>query len=272
MEIFSYTLFVEGFLSALLVAVSTALIGVFLLIKRLAMLSAGLSHAALGGIALALVLEVDPMVLTVIYTILLGVLIQFLVEKYSLPADTVVALFFSFGVAFAIIVLGITQNLGAGVFSYLFGSMLVASELDLVLSFVVFLVTLLFIFFNYRGLMLLSFNEEIGRIRSVKVSLLNYLLIAIASANVVLSLKAVGLVLSTSFMSIPAMTSLMVSSSFFQSLLLSVGFSVFSLVFGIILSLTFDLPPSGAVVACMVFVFLLALSGRFIRRKLSRAF
>ncbi|MCS6957850.1 MAG: metal ABC transporter permease [Aquificaceae bacterium] len=263
MDLFSYSLFLEGFLSAFFIALSTSLIGFFLLIKRLAMLGAGLSHAAFGGIAIALLLDVDPIAFTVLYTVLLGLFIQFLVDKKSLPADTVVALFFSLGVALAIIILGMTENLGANVFSYLFGSMLTASTLDLLLSFLIFLLTITFILFNYRSLLLLSFNEELSKLRGVRVELLNYLLISIASANVVLSIKAVGLVLSASFISIPAMTSLMVSTSFLQSLMLSAIFSFLSLFFGIALALVADLPPSGAVVACMVFMFLLVAFGRF---------
>lgn len=272
MDLLAYSLFWKGFLSAFFIAISTALVGVFLLIKRLAMLGAGLSHAAFGGIALALVVDVEPMSFTVAYTVMLGLLIQFLVEKKSLPADTVIALFFSSGVAMAIMLLGITDRLGTNVFSYLFGSMLTASETDLLLSVLVCTITLLFVVFNYRSLLLLSFNEEIARLRGVKVGLLNYTLIAIASANVVLSIKAVGLVLSASFVSIPAMTSLMVASSFLQAVLFSVGFSLLSLFSGILLSLFFDLPPSGAVVGAMVLFFLFVASGRFIRRKLSKAF
>ncbi len=267
MDLLSYSLFWEGFLSAFFIALSTSLIGVFLLIKRLAMLGAGLSHASFGGIALAIVLGLEPMTFTVIYTVLLGLFIQFLVDKKSLPADTVVALFFSLGVALAIVVLGITDNLGTNVFSYLFGSMLTASERDLLLSVLTFLITLLFVLSSYRSLLLLSFNEEVARLRGVRLGLLNYSLIALASANVALSIKAVGIVLSTSFISIPAMTSLMISSSFLQGMLLSVFFSFFSLFSGIAISLLLDLPPSGAVVGSMVLLFVAVSLSKFIKRR-----
>ncbi len=272
MDFFSYSLFLEGFISALFIALSTALVGVFLIVKRLAMLGAGLSHAAFGGIALAIVLDIDPMTFTLFYTILIGILIQLLVDKKSLPADTLVAFFFSLGVALAIIILGITDNLGTNIFSYLFGSMLVAGKSDLILSLFILLITIFFVVFNYKSLLLLTFNEEIAKLKGVKVGLLNYTLIAIASANIVLAIKAVGLVLSTSFISIPAITSLMLSSSFLQSLLFSVGFSLLSLLSGIFLSLLLDLPPSGAVVLCMVSIFALVSVGSFIRRRFSKGF
>jgi len=133
------------------------------------------------------------------------------------------------------------------------------------------LITLSFILLNYRGLLFVCFNEELGKLRGIRVKALNYALIALASANIVLSIKAVGLVLSASFISIPAMTSLMVSSSFLQSLLFSAGFSFFSLFFGIALSLFFDLPPRGAVVVCMVLIFLIVSFGKLTRKRFSKA-
>jgi zinc transport system permease protein len=236
------------------------------------MLGAGLSHAAFGGIALALVFGLEPMTFTVFYTVALGLFLQFLIDKKSIPADTLVSLFFSFGVALAIVILGVSQNLGTNLYSYLFGSMLTVTEEELYLSIAVSSLTVGFVFLNFKSLMLLCFNEELARLRGVKVNLLNYLLVAIASANIVLSIKVVGLVLSASFISIPPMTSLFLSWSFTSSLMLSLFFSLLALVVGIILSLYADLPPGGAVVGLMVLLFLLSALVKLIGRRFLRLF
>ncbi len=261
MDFLSYSLFWKGLLSAVLIAISTAIIGVFLMVKRLAMLGAGLSHAAFGGVAIAIVLGIEPLTFTLIYTILVSFLLQFIVDKRRLPADTVVALLFSLGVAVAVILLSMTDNLGTGLFSYLFGSMLTATEVELLLSLSVCIATLLFVLINYRSLLLLSFNEEIARLRGVRVGLLNYALVAIASANIVLSIKAVGLILSASLLSIPPMTAFMLAQSFLQSLILSISFSLTSIALGILMSFLFDLPPGASAVSVMAVFF--ALVGLF---------
>ncbi|MGC8853186.1 MAG: metal ABC transporter permease [Hydrogenobacter sp.] len=256
MILLDYAFLWKGILSGLLISISTSLMGVFLLMKRLSLLGAGLSHAAFGGIALAILLGIDPMVFTLFYMVMSGLTIQLLIERKGLPADTVISLFFSLGVALAIIILGITQNLGSNIYSYLFGSILTVSDRELLGVLLVSLLSLVFVFFYYRKLLLISFNEEIALLRGVKVRTLNYLLIGIASANIVFAIKAVGLILASSFIAIPPMSALLVSTSFLSTLVLSVLVSFLATLMGIFLSLELDIPPSGAIVLCMVVIFL----------------
>ncbi|MFN3814390.1 MAG: metal ABC transporter permease [Aquificaceae bacterium] len=264
MDLLEYAFLWKGVLSAVFVSSSTSLVGVFLLMRRLSLLGAGLSHAAFGGIALAVVLNMDPTIFTLIYTVLAGVLLEFLIEKKGLPADTVISLFFSFGIALAIMVFGLTQNLGTNVYSYLFGSILTVSNTEFYAVIIIFAITTLFVGFYYRSLMLISFNEEIAALRGVSVKLLNYLLVMLASANIILAIKAVGLILSASFIAIPPMSSLLVTTSFFSTLAISVASSLLATVLGISISLLFDIPPSSTIVMCMIAVFLLFSVWRFL--------
>ncbi len=175
-----------GLLSAVFISLSSSVIGVYLLVKRLSMLGAGLSHAALGGIALALVFGLDVNTFTLIYTVFLGLAIQYLIQKRGLPADTLISLAFSLGVAIAIIILSLWSALGLNIFSYLFGSILLVSETELLSVFFISSLTLMFIALHYRSILILLFNEEIARLRGIKVELVNYILIALACANIVI--------------------------------------------------------------------------------------
>ncbi len=256
----------KGIVTAFLISLSSSVIGVYLLIRRLSMLGAGLAHAAFGSIAISIVLEIEPYTFTIIYTILLGLVIEYLIQKKGLPADTLIALVYSFGVALAILILSVWDTLGTNIFSYLFGSILLVSDIEFVSAAFVSFLTLAFFAINYNRVIALLFNEEIAKLKGISVSLINYSLIALASANIVLSIKAVGLILSTSFISIPPMASLLVANSFFSTILFSAFFSFSSTFLGVIVASTFDIPPGSAIVISMVFIFLLMLSGRFFRR------
>jgi zinc transport system permease protein len=273
MEFLDYAFLWKGIVSGIFISVSTSLVGVFLLMKRLSLLGAGLSHAAFGGIALAILFNTDPMVFTLLYTVISGLAVEFLIERKGLPADTVISLFFSLGVALAIIIL--TQNLGSNIYSYLFGSILTVSDRELLSSVLVCLFSLIFVYVYYRELLLISFNEEIAVLRGVKVRILNYLLIGIASANIVFAIKAVGLILASSFIAIPPMSALLVSTSFLSTLVISVCVSLVATFAGIFISLELDIPPSGAVIFCMVILFLLFVFWRLLvslRKKFLGAF
>ncbi len=256
----------KGTVTAFLISLSSSVIGVYLLIRRLSMLGAGLAHAAFGSIAVSIVLEIEPYTFTIIYTILLGLGIEYLIQKKGLPADTLIALVYSFGVALAILVLSVWDTLGTNIFSYLFGSILLVSDIEFISVAIVSFLTLVFFAINYNKITALLFNEEIAKLRGISVSLINYSLIALACANIVLSIKAVGLILSTSFISIPPMASLLVANSFFSTIVFSVLFSLVSTLIGVIMASTFDIPPGSAIVISMVFIFLLMLFGKVFRR------
>ncbi len=247
----------EGLLAGLLTALSCSMVGVYLLMRRLSMLGAGISHSAFGGIAIAFLLGFEPTLFTLLYIAFVSVLLQFLMDSKRLPSDTILSLFFSFGTALAVIVYALKENLSTNVYSYLFGSLLAVSREELYVSFLVFSITALAFWLKYDQLFLVLFNEEIAKLKGVNATFINYLFVLLAGANIVLSIKVAGLLLSASFVALPSMTALLVAGSFLQTFLLSAIISLLSVFFGVILSLAFNLPPSGAIVMLMVLFFIL---------------
>ncbi len=255
MEFLNYDFVQRGILTGLLIGASSAVVGVFLILRRMAFLGAGLSHAAFGGIALSMIIDVEPFLLTALFTVTVGNLIQLISSKRKVPADAVIALFFSAGVALAVILLGISKKLSENVFGYLFGNILMVTEKELIISLAVASFVALFVVFFYRNLILLTFNEEIAKLRGAHINLINHLLISVASLTVVVSIKAVGIILSSSMLVIPALIGLITGKSFRSCLFISMAVSFFSVLVGIFISLYYNLPPSGSIVGIMVFLF-----------------
>jgi len=248
----------QGILAGIFIALSCSMVGVYLLMRRLSMLGAGISHSAFGGIALSFLFGVEPTIFTLIYTALVSFFIQFMMERKNLPSDTILSLFFSFGTALAVIILSLSGSLGQEIYSYLFGSILTVSEMELYLSFAIFILSLLVFKLKYDDLFLVLFNEEIARLRGINTSFLNYMFVLLAGINIVLSIKVAGLLLSASFVALPSMTALLIANSFFQTFLLSAMFAFLSVILGIFVSLIYNIPPSGSIVLLMVLLFLLS--------------
>jgi zinc transport system permease protein len=166
-------------------------------------------------------------------------------------------LFFSLGTALAVIVSAMEENLSANIYSYLFGSLLAVSREELYVSLFVFFITALAFWLKYDQLFLVLFNEEIAKLKGINTTLINYLFVLLAGMNIVLSIKVAGLLLSASFVALPSMTALLIAGSFFQTFLLSAILSLLSVFLGVVISLTFNIPPSGAIVMLMVLFFVL---------------
>ncbi len=265
MELLSYDFVQRGILTGLMVGVSSAVAGVFLILRRMAFLGAGLSHAAFGGIALSMLFGVEPFLFTAIFTVLVGNLVQALSYHRRVPGDAAIALVFSGGVALAVLVLGIVKGFGEYIFGYLFGNILMVTRNELYFSFFSFLLVSLFFLLFYRKLVLLSFSDELAKLKGVNLILINHMLVSVSSLVIVLSIKAVGIILASSMVVIPALTALMVGGSFLSTVVLSVCASVISVLAGITLAFYYDLPPSGTIVGAMISLFALA----FLRRVLS---
>ncbi len=255
MELLSYDFVQRGIIAGLIIAISSSIAGVFLILRRMAFLGAGLSHAAFGGIAISLVLGLEPFLFTAIFTVLIGNLVQFISSRKRVPGDAAIALVFSGGVALAVLVLGIVKGFNEYIFGYLFGNILMVTSEELYFSIGAFLVVLFFFTFFYKKLVLLSFSEEIAKVRDVNTTLLNHALVSVASLVIVLSIKAVGIILASSMIVIPAMTALLVARSFLSSVIVSTIVATISVLTGIVVSFYYDLPPSGAIVGTMILLF-----------------
>ncbi len=265
MELLSYDFVQRGILTGLMVGISSALAGVFLILRRMAFLGAGLSHAAFGGIALSMVLGVQPFLFTAFFTLLVGNLVQLVTSHRRVPGDAAIALVFSGGVALAVLILGWVKGFGEYIFGYLFGNILMVTREELLFTSLSFLIVLIFFSLSYKRLVLLSFSEELAKLKGTNIALMNHLLISVSSLVIVLAIKAVGIVLASSMIVIPSLTALLVGKSFLSSVLISVGVSVLSVLMGIALAFYYDLPPSGAIVGAMIVLFSMA----FLKKSLS---
>ena len=103
--------------------------------------------------------------------------------------------------------------------------------------------------------MYITFSEEQAQVSGIPVQKLNYLLIAIAGITVVTSMQLVGVLLVSALFVIPNVTAMMFKRSFKQTIILSMSFSVFSTVAGIMISYPLDIAPSGMVVLLAITLF-----------------
>jgi len=262
LELLSYGFMQRALLGGIGIALAASLLGPFLVLRRQSLLGDGLAHAAFGGIAMGLLLGIHPLVAAIAAALIAALLMQGLVERSKVYSDTAIAVILSLGMATAIVIIGAVNGFNVNLFSYLFGSILTISSLDLVLIFCVLALIASFIFWGYRSLVLLTFHEELAKLSGVRMRLLVTLFSVLTALAVVISIRAVGIVLVTALLVIPAATALQTARSFFSAMGISSVIAVLSLVAGILLSYYLDLPPGGMIVMVMCLVFFIVVAYR----------
>ncbi len=255
LEIFQYSFMVRAFLAGAMIAVIAPLIGNFLVIRRFSLIADTLSHVALAGVAIGLLTGTQPLIATVILTVLAALAIERLRASENLPGDAVLAMFLPGGLALSIVLLSFANGFNVNLFSYLFGSITTVQPGELWLIFGLGFTAIATIAFLYRSLLYASFDEESARVAGVPVNRVNAILAMLTVVSVSLSMRVIGILLIGALMVIPVVTAMQVGRSFLQSLYLSIVFALISVILGLFAAYQFNLPAGGAIVLSSLALF-----------------
>ncbi len=245
---FLYGFLQRAFLAGIFIAIACALLGVFLILRRDAMIGHGLAHVTFAGVALGLFLNVMPLIAALIVAVGASLVIIKLKVKAGLHGDTAIAIFSSVGFALGILLATLSQSFNVDLFAYLFGEILAIETSEVVFSIVLALVVGFLVVWNYHKFMYMTFDRESAKVSGIKVDRLDTLLTLLTAVTIVLGMKVVGILLVSALVVIPAAAGLQIASSFKQVIILSTCISVGSVVVGLILAFFLDLPASGSIV------------------------
>ncbi|MFP4082709.1 MAG: metal ABC transporter permease [Candidatus Aminicenantes bacterium] len=253
--LYSYGFLQRAFIAGLFVAVACALLGVFLILRRDAMIGHGLAHVTFAGVALGLLLKIMPLAVALVVAVLTSLVIMKLKERAGLYGDTAIAIFSSTGFALGILLVTLAHSFNVDLFGYLFGEILAIEAAEVWLSVALAAAVVLTVIVYYSRFMYMTFDRESAKVAGIKVGRLDVLLSTLTAVTVVLGMKIVGLLLVAALVVIPAAAGLQLASSFKQAMVISSLAAVVSVVFGLMLAFYIDLPASGSIVVLSFIIF-----------------
>ncbi|OGI28158.1 MAG: manganese transporter [Candidatus Melainabacteria bacterium RIFOXYA12_FULL_32_12] len=236
----------RALLAGLFIGFLASFYGVFVVQRQLSFLGSGLAHAAFGGVALGLLLGIEPLWIAIPFTILVAIGIISVQEKTGLTGDTAIGIFFSVSMALGVIFLSLKKGFAADAFTYLFGSILAVGIGDLWITGIFAIITI-FMWRFWGKWSYATFEKDLAITDRIPVKRENYLLNVLIAIAVVVSIKVVGIVLIAAFLVIPAATARLLSKTFSIMTLYSIFIGILSTFIGLWLSYFLDL-PSGPVI------------------------
>jgi zinc transport system permease protein len=270
-EILTFGFMQRALIAGVMIATICSIIGLFLVLKRHSLFGDAMSHVAFGGIAIGLFTNVYPLWTAFIVSVLAALGMTKLREFTKIPADSAVAVLLSSGLAIGVVLISLSGGFKLDLFSFLFGSILLVSVQDLIMILVVSSIVLIIISLIYKRLTYVTFDEEQAAVGGLSVKNINYLFIVIASITVIASIRLVGVLLISSLIVLPNITAITMGKGFKKTAIISCGISVSSVIVGIIVSYIMNIAPSGAIVLTATAIFLTAVLGRHIVRKIRRS-
>jgi zinc transport system permease protein len=258
-ELFQLPFMQRALIGGILTGIMGGILGSFTILRQLSFFSDALGHSALLGISIGYLLGLNPSLVLLPFVVILALLVSYFLERTRLWTDALLNIISSSSMAIAIITLSFVGQYKGGLDNLLFGDILAIQEMDLVLSGLLLSVSILYIGLTLRTQMLLTVDESLAIARGVSVSTHRMVFIVLLSLVVGISIKGIGVLLVSAFVVIPACAAQLLSRTFTNYVMISVGLGVLSAVFGMVISAWFNLPSGPSIVATQLAIFLTAM-------------
>lgn len=254
-DIFQYSFILRGFETGIIIAIVAPIIGVFLVLRRYSLIADTLSHVSLAGIAIGLLLQINPLITAIAAAVLSSVVIEKLRISKRIFGESALAIFLSGSLALAIVLISLAHGFKVDLFNYLFGSILTVKQSDVYIIGVLGVLVVTAVTAFYKELVFVTIDEEAAKVSGIPTKFINILLIILSAFTAALAIPIIGVLLISALIVIPVVTALQFKNSFKQTILIAEAISVFSVVAGIASSFYLNLPSGGTIVLITIAIF-----------------
>ena len=267
-EIFQYDFMIRAFIGGALVGAMAPALGIFLVLRRLALIADSLSHVALAGVAIGLLTQTFPPIVSLAATSIAAVAIETVRLRRLMPGDVALAVVLYTALAVAVVIISLADGFNVGLFGYLFGSILTVNAVDLWLLAGLAVVVLVYVMGFYSELSQSSFDSDLAHANGVHVFSINLVLAMLTGATIALSMRVVGVLLVGALIVVPVMVSLRLATGLKVAIGVAIGVGIGSALLGLTVSFYADIAAGGTVVLTAVGVLMITMATTFVSGKL----
>lgn len=272
-------------LTALLIAWSCSLLGVFLVLRKMVMVGDAISHSVLPGIVLAYLVSSQTqssfiLLGAAIFGVLSTIIIDFLFRKLKLQEDASIGLTFTWLFALGVLLIAFFANgnvdldqecvlfgeLGLTFLDKIIYNGRLWGTKSIALLLPTFLLVLTFVVRGFKGFQLNAFQSEYGQTKGISAGFWHYALMAMVSIVTVLSFESVGAILVVGFLVVPPATAYLLTGDLKKMHLLSLVIATFNVLVGYPIALYFNISISPTILAFAGFVFFLTFLMKTLRK------
>lgn len=257
-DLFSDGFFLRALTAAALISLICGFVGTWVVSRRMTFIAGGVSHASFGGIGFGYWAGLPPVISAAVFGLFAALSVQWLQRRDNLRSDATIGIIWAAGMAVGILFLALTPGYTPNLMSYLFGNILTISETDLILMGVVAAVTILFFTGFLRTILYISYDEEFARVQQLPVDLFNYLLIGLTALSVVVTIRAVGIILVISLLTIPQTIANLFTHRFRLMIVVSSCIAFIAAVCGLLTAALLNIPTGATIILTLVVFFIIA--------------
>lgn len=238
----------QAVLAGILTSVLCGVVGTFVVLRRLAFLGGGLSHAVFGGLGLCHLLGLPPQLGGLATAAVAALLLGPVPREEARARDALIGALWAVGMAVGVLAIHFTPGYPPDLNAYLFGNILLVSPLDLLLMALFTLAALVLLAVFYKELVAVTFDETYALAQGVPVRALSTGLLLLVAFAVVVLLPVVGLLLVLALLTIPPLIALRLFRRLGAILAAAVAIGAVITLGGLVLSYRWDAPSGPTII------------------------
>lgn len=269
-ELLTFDFFRNALAAILLISVASAIIGTYIVTRRLVSIAGGITHACFGGLGLGYFLGISPILMAGVTAIVSSAAVETMSASGKIREDSAIGVIWSIGMAVGVLFVFLTPGYVPELNSFLFGNILTIGSLDLMLFGAFTAILVLFFCLKYQTIVVCAFDRDFAKVSGMPVRMVSYTMTVLIAITIVLTIKLVGVMLLMSMFTLPQMSAELFSRKFEGIMIGSVCISALCSVAGLILGAYVDVPASALIVLTLSAFFILAKIGQTINRCICR--
>jgi zinc transport system permease protein len=180
-EFLRYGFIQRALIAGSFIGILCSILGVFLVLRRFSLIGDGLAHATFGSVALALLLKMSPLYVSIPIVMTCSIVILKLTERARLYGDAAIGVVSSFGIAVGVMLSSIAGGFNVDLFSYLFGSILSISNVEVIISIILSALVILIISLYYNELLSITFDEDSAKASGINTKFINTIFVLLTA-------------------------------------------------------------------------------------------
>lgn len=270
-EPLQYEFFVRGLLAATLVGSLCGLIGVYIVLRKMAYIGHGLSHAVFGGAVVSYVMSFNFFIGASIWGFISALLITLTTRKRKIGSDAAIGIITTASFALGIALISRFKTFTRSFDAALFGNILGVTEGDLLAIAVVTAATGVILLVGYKLFLFTTFDPDVAKYYGVPTGWVDTMFSLVLAATIVVSMQVLGVTMIAAAIVIPPVVARMLTDNFKNMILLSTGIGAFCGLGGIYLSFYLDISSGPSVVLFSALLFVLSLIYNSFKSRLAMA-
>lgn len=270
-ELLTYSFFRNAMIGVLIISIAAAIIGTYIVTRRLVSISGGVTHACFGGLGLGYYLGLSPVACAAVFAVFASLGVEWMSTRHRMREDSAIAVIWALGMALGVFFVFATPGYVPELNSFLFGNVLTITTADLWIFAAFTAVLAAFVAVFYRFVVACAFDRDFARVIHLPVRFITLSMTVLTAICIVLTIKLVGVMLLMSMLAMPQIISEVFCRRFHTLMFCSIAVSVVCCLTGLLLSAVIDVPCSALIVMVMVMAYLIARIAKWLSLRLSRS-